>query len=557
MTSLFAKPDTRQLLEQTDSPSVGEALTDANEVGAGDSQISSRPRSQRTAAASVTEMAAVTPLQTSGFKAPTALPAIPKSLRARWQQGYGNWLAASDIIVVTGVVAAAHILRFGNVTSGSLWTGSASIAYSAVSIAIILAWTLVLAIYHTRAQQVIGAGPEEFRRVWTATLGMFGVIAVISTLFKLEIARGYLAIAFPLGLLALSVNRHVARMYLAAQRRRGRFTTAVLAVGEPISVTLLAQSLSRRPADGYTVVGACTLGGRQLENIVVPGLGPVPVFPYADDIRHAIAASRADTVALTSAAELGPEGIRDLSWQLEKLAVDLVVSPGIVDVAGPRLTVRPVADLPLIHVDKPQYQGAKRFQKRAFDVCFSLLALLAASPIMIAAALAVKLTSRGPVFYCAERIGLDGTPFRMIKFRSMVVDADQRLAELTDLNDSVGGVLFKIRRDPRVTRVGRILRRYSIDELPQFFNVLRGEMSVVGPRPPLACEVETYDHRVRRRLLVRPGITGLWQVSGRSDLSWEDSVRLDLSYVENWSMLSDLAIAAKTVGAVFCRSGAY
>nr|WP_231989745.1 sugar transferase [Mycobacterium sp. 852002-51057_SCH5723018] len=499
----------------------------------------------------------MTPLQTSGFKAPTALPAIPKSLRARWQQGYGNWLAASDIIVVTGVVAAAHILRFGNVTSGSLWTGSASIAYSAVSIAIILAWTLVLAIYHTRAQQVIGAGPEEFRRVWTATLGMFGVIAVISTLFKLEIARGYLAIAFPLGLLALSVNRHVARMYLAAQRRRGRFTTAVLAVGEPISVTLLAQSLSRRPADGYTVVGACTLGGRQLENIVVPGLGPVPVFPYADDIRHAIAASRADTVALTSAAELGPEGIRDLSWQLEKLAVDLVVSPGIVDVAGPRLTVRPVADLPLIHVDKPQYQGAKRFQKRAFDVCFSLLALLAASPIMIAAALAVKLTSRGPVFYCAERIGLDGTPFRMIKFRSMVVDADQRLAELTDLNDSVGGVLFKIRRDPRVTRVGRILRRYSIDELPQFFNVLRGEMSVVGPRPPLACEVETYDHRVRRRLLVRPGITGLWQVSGRSDLSWEDSVRLDLSYVENWSMLSDLAIAAKTVGAVFCRSGAY
>ena len=181
----------------------------------------------------------------------------------------------------------------------------------------------------------------------------------------------------------------------------------------------------------------------------------MPVFPYEADIQGAIAASQADTVALTSAGELGSEGVRDLSWQLEKLGIDLVVSPGIVDVAGPRLTVRPVADLPLIHVDKPQYQGAKRFQKRALDVSFSLLALLAASPIMIVAAVAVKVTSRGPVFYRSERIGLDGVPFRMIKFRTMVVDADRRLAEVVDLNDSVGGVLFKVRRDPRVTSGGQ------------------------------------------------------------------------------------------------------
>jgi exopolysaccharide biosynthesis polyprenyl glycosylphosphotransferase len=333
--------------------------------------------------------------------------------------------------------------------------------------------------------------------------------------------------------------------------------TTVLAVGEPKSVTALAQSLAQHPADGYTVVGACTPGAPQRGSIIVPGLGPLPVFPHEGDIRHAIAASQADTVALTSAADLGPQGIRDLSWQLEDLGVDLIVSPGIVDVAGPRLTVRPVADLPLIHVDKPQYDGAKRFQKRAFDVCFSLLLLLATCPVTIVAAVAVKLTSRGPIFYPSERIGLDGVPFRMIKFRSMVVDADRRLAEVADLNEGAGGVLFKIRKDPRVTPVGRFLRRYSIDELPQLINVLRGEMSVVGPRPPLPCEVETYDRRVRRRLLVRPGITGLWQVSGRSDLSWEDSVRLDLSYVENWSMLSDLAIAAKTARAVWRGSGAY
>ncbi|MDD4866692.1 MAG: sugar transferase [Mycobacterium sp.] len=459
--------------------------------------------------------------------------------------------------MVSGAVAVAQILRFGNMTRGSLLAGYPSVAYSAVSVLIVLAWALVLAISNSRAQQVVGAGPEEFRRVWTATLWVFGVIAIVSTSLRLEIARGYLAIAFPLGLLALSANRYLARVYVAAQRRRGRFMTAVLAVGNPRSVKALVQSLTQHPADGYTVVGACIPGVFKRENIDVPGLGSLPVFPYTSGIQHAIAASRADTVALTSAGELGADGIRDLSWQLEKLGVDLVVSPGLVDVAGPRLTVRPVADLPLIHVDKPRYEGAKRFQKRAFDICFALLALLVASPIMIAAAVMVKLTSRGPIFYRAERIGLDGVPFRMMKFRSMVVDADRRLSEVAELNESAGGVLFKIRRDPRVTPVGRLLRRYSVDELPQFINVLLGEMSVVGPRPPLRSEVETYDHRVRRRLLVRPGITGLWQVSGRSDLCWEDSVRLDLSYVENWSMLSDLLIAAKTVGAVFRGSGAY
>jgi exopolysaccharide biosynthesis polyprenyl glycosylphosphotransferase len=234
-----------------------------------------------------------------------------------------------------------------------------------------------------------------------------------------------------------------------------------------------------------------------------------------------------------------------------------VVSPGVVDVAGPRLTIQPVSGLPLIHVEKPQYSGTKRVQKRAFDLGVSMIVLLGALPVMIATAIAIKLTSRGPVFYRSERIGLDGKPFQMVKFRTMVDGADGQLEGLAALNESVGGVLFKIRRDPRITTVGRFLRRYSIDELPQFFNVLRRDMSVVGPRPPLRQEVDTYDDQVRRRLLVLPGITGLWQVSGRSDLSWEDSVRLDLSYVENWSITNDVLIAAKTVRTVFGGAGAY
>jgi exopolysaccharide biosynthesis polyprenyl glycosylphosphotransferase len=282
----------------------------------------------------------------------------------------------------------------------------------------------------------------------------------------------------------------------------------------------------------------------------------VPVYPD-DDLGAAIAASGADTVVLAAAERLGAHGVRELSWQLEKLEVDLVVSPGMVGLAGPRLTMRPVADLPLIQLDKPQYDGAKRFQKRAFDVSFSLLVLVAALPVLAVAALAVKLTSKGPVFYKSERIGMNGTPFQMIKVRTMVDDADQQRITLVRLNEADGGVLFKIRRDPRVTQVGRFLRRYSIDELPQFVNVLRGEMSVVGPRPPLPSEVRIYDDQIRRRLLLRPGITGLWQVSGRSDLSWDESVRLDLSYVENWSMMNDLVIALKTAGAVLSATGAY
>jgi exopolysaccharide biosynthesis polyprenyl glycosylphosphotransferase len=265
----------------------------------------------------------------------------------------------------------------------------------------------------------------------------------------------------------------------------------------------------------------------------------------------------ANTVAVTGTEHFGVDGIRKLLWQLEANDVDLVVSPGVIDVAGQRLIMRPVSGYPLIHVEKPQYQGAKRFQKRAFDFCFAVAALIAASPILLCAALAIKLTSRGPVFYASERIGLDGEPFTLLKLRTMVADADAKLPELSDQNDSPGGVLFKMRNDPRVTRIGKTLRRYSIDELPQFINVLKQEMSVVGPRPPLPREVDTYDCDIRRRLLVRPGITGLWQVSGRSDLSWEESVRLDLSYVENWSTVADLVIILRTVHAVLLRRGAY
>lgn len=479
----------------------------------------------------------------------------PWPSRRAWERRYAAVLRVTDVTVVIIAVSLAQWLRFGSVP----WSGFAVFdpGYAIVSVAVVIVWATFLWIYRSRATTILGAGPEEYRQVMTATMAAFGSIAIVSMLVKLDLARGYLAIALPLGLVGLLCSRKLARRVVATQRRRGRYLKSVLVLGESGPVRDLVQSLVRNPDYGYAVVGVCRPGHAGGGMVELPGVGKVPVFPDNGDLGECISASGADTVALTVTERLGPGEIRALSWQLEKLDIDLVVSPGMVGLAGPRLTMRPVADLPLIHLDKPQYKGAKRFEKRAFDVCFSLMVLLPALPVLIAAAVAVKLTSKGPTFYKSERIGMDGEPFQMIKIRTMVADADQQRIHLAELNEIEGGVIFKLRRDPRITPVGRFLRRCSIDELPQFVNVLRREMSVVGPRPPLPTEVETYDQDVRRRLLVRPGITGLWQVSGRSDLSWDDNVRLDLSYVENWSMMSDLVIAVKTVKAVLSGAGAY
>jgi exopolysaccharide biosynthesis polyprenyl glycosylphosphotransferase len=473
---------------------------------------------------------------------------------ARWRGRYTTALIMTDIVVVILALMSAQMVRLGPLVTP---LDAASIYFSMASFIVAVIWLSLLAAYRTRSPRIVGAGVEEYRRVVAATLATISVIAVALMIFRPEYARGYLAVAFPLGLLGLLLGRSICRRFLAAQRRRGRCVTSVLAVGDPRAVRRLVQSLAREWWYGYSVIGVCLTGRPAGGTIEIPGVGTLPILGDENDVDRAIAETNADTVALTATEHLGPEGIRELSWQLDELGVDLVVSPGVVDVAGPRLTMQPVSGLPLIHVEKPQYSGTKRIQKRAFDICVSFVVLLGALPVMMAAAIAIKLTSKGPVFYRSERIGLDGEPFQMIKFRTMVEGADAQVGTLATLNESIGGVLFKIRRDPRVTPVGRFLRSYSIDELPQFINVLCKDMSVVGPRPPLRREVDTYDDQVRRRLLVLPGITGLWQVSGRADLSWEDSVRLDLSYVENWSITSDLLIAAKTVRTVFAGTGAY
>jgi exopolysaccharide biosynthesis polyprenyl glycosylphosphotransferase len=282
----------------------------------------------------------------------------------------------------------------------------------------------------------------------------------------------------------------------------------------------------------------------------------VSVVGGFDSVARAVRLNSADTVAVLASPDLGPEQLRRLAWELEPTGADLMVAPSLVEVAGPRLSIRPVSGLPLLQVEQPQFTGARRFVKATFDRTLATLALLVLSPLLLTVGAAVRLSSSGPALFRQERVGRNGRTFTMVKFRTMVVDAEAKRDELLAQSDR-DGLMFKMRLDPRITRVGGLLRRYSLDELPQLINVVRGDMSLVGPRPPLPAEVAEYPQDVRRRLLVPPGLTGLWQVSGRADLSWEESVRLDLRYVDNWSLATDLLILWKTARAVLSGSGAY
>jgi exopolysaccharide biosynthesis polyprenyl glycosylphosphotransferase len=474
--------------------------------------------------------------------------------RSTWQRRYAATLRVSDFFVVSAAVLLSQFVRFGPTWTPTGYPHYYVTTYSALFIA---AWLCALVAFRTRSPRLIGTGLEEYRRVVTASLSTFGVIAIVSLLLKLDIARGYLALALPVGAIGLVLTRWAWHRQIISKRSKGHCQTAVLAFGELDAVEHLVEELTQDPTEGYQVVG-----------IAVPGYGPsrgehltigghaIPVVGGEAEMLRAIRTYGADTVAIAGTEHFGVRGIRRLIWDLEPMGVDLVVSTGVMDVALSRLVMRPTAGIPLLQIEAPQYRGSKKLQKRAFDLCFATAVLVVTSPLLLAISIAIKLDSRGSVFYTSERIGIDGRPFSMVKFRTMVQDVDRQLVSLLASNES-DGVLFKMKEDPRITRVGSFLRRYSLDELPQFINVLLDDMSVVGPRPPLRREVESYDCEVLRRLLVKPGITGLWQVSGRSDLSWNDAVRLDLSYVDNWSTVGDLLLIAKTVGAVVQKKGAY
>jgi len=333
-------------------------------------------------------------------------------------------------------------------------------------------------------------------------------------------------------------------------RVKGLMSASVLVVGDREHLTGLIKALQSVPAAGYHVVAACC--GDADESYI----GDIPVLGVESDAADIARRIHAKTVACTSSNRFDAGGLRRLGWALEGQDIDMVVVPRLTDVAGPRVLTRPVAGLSLLHVEAPVFAGPQLALKTAIDKVAAAILLIVLSPLFAVLAVLIKRDKGGPVFFRQERVGKNGETFPMLKFRTMVVGAEAMLSSLQDRSEGKGP-LFKLRDDPRITPVGAKLRKYSLDELPQIINVLRGEMSLVGPRPPLASEVQTYGNDVRRRLLVKPGMTGLWQINGRSDLSWEESVRFDLYYVENWSVMSDLIILWRTGRAVLRSSGAY
>ncbi|MFC3738654.1 sugar transferase [Paractinoplanes deccanensis] len=478
----------------------------------------------------------------AGLRAPSA--------RAGWQSRYVLSLYAVDFVVALAASSSALLLRFGAPNREPFVRD-----YLLLTCLIPIAWLACLALNRAYEPRHLFVGTDEYARVFRAGLALTAGLAIVSFSFDLRLARGYIIIATPLAIAVTLIGRYAVRQHLHRSWARGQRLHRVILVGHERAVADMTRRLGRERYHGLDVIGACLPPGPSRGGFV---LGLPPVYGTFDGVAAAVARSDADTVVVLSCPEIDGPALRRLAWQLERDEVDLIVASTLVDVAGDRTTIRPVDGLPMLHVEHPRLKGSARLVKAAFDRVGAFVLLLLASPVLavVAAMVAFGPGGRGPAIFRQERVGKDGRLFTLYKFRTMVVNAEARLIELRNLNDT-DGELFKMRKDPRVTPVGRWLRRFSLDELPQLVNVLKGDMSLVGPRPPLAKEVAGYPSDMLRRLVVKPGLTGLWQVSGRSDLSWEESIRLDLTYVENWSLAMDLTILARTVSAVVRSSGAY
>ncbi|MFL6164066.1 MAG: sugar transferase [Jatrophihabitantaceae bacterium] len=490
-------------------------------------------------------------LRPIGRSTPVAAPVrSDRDRRESWLPRYQRALVLVDLVTAAVSIFGAYLIRFGTHFDRPM---------NLLSLLLMpLGWIALVAFNHGYDNRFVGVGAIEFQRIFQAFLHVTALVAFASFVSHADLARGFVLVALPVTLLANLLSRYGARKWLHRQRAAGKAMKSVLLVGDAEAIVSFTNVLRDDRYVGMRVVGACVPTEMVSDTLTVETLAArnVPLLGDVDMVLNAVTRSGADTVAVVSSGRIGPEKLRSIAWQLEGSSTDLVVSPGLIEVAGPRLHILPVAGLPLLHVEEPTFSGFSRFVKGAFDRGVAALMLICLSPLFIALTLAVRLTSRGPAFFKQTRVGRTGADFTMLKFRSMYIDAEERLAELQGNSDG-NGVLFKMRHDPRVTRVGQLLRKYSLDELPQLINVLSGAMSLVGPRPPLPREVAKYEAHVHRRLLVKPGLTGLWQISGRSDLTWEESVRLDLRYVENWSMASDLLILWKTARAVLASSGAY
>lgn len=472
-----------------------------------------------------------------------------------WAKRYRQWLRWSDALIIAVTVIAAYSLRFEE--AGLVWRTPSASPYLIVTGVILFAWIMALEVHRTRDDRVLGIGLDEYRRVVDATRRVFGGVAILVVVSNVDVLGGYFSPALPAGAMLLLFSRWQWRKWLNMQRHFGHYLSKVIVVGERPDVEHVVKRLGEVSGAAYEVIGvALPVAPCGTELVIADKISPVLCTVNADELAAKVRETGANSVVVAGPLQGGARSVREIGWALERTKADLVLVSNLTNVAGPRIHRRPVEGLPLLHVELPQFSGVKHTIKRVMDVAVAATALVVLSPLMAWLSWVVSRDSEGPVFFRQERVGRDGQRFNMIKFRSMAATAEQDLAGLAKQNEG-SGPLFKIKNDPRVTRSGRWLRKYSLDELPQLWNVLRGDMSLVGPRPPLPAEVDDYETHARRRLLIKPGITGLWQVNGRSNLDWDESVRLDLYYVENWSLTGDFMILWRTAKAVMEPVGAY
>jgi exopolysaccharide biosynthesis polyprenyl glycosylphosphotransferase len=451
-------------------------------------------------------------------------------------------------MIVRGVLADAVTAAL--LMGLSVWVMSTHRQWLPVAmLAAALVWPSAVALANGYDAGRMGDGAEAFQSILRAGVGIVTALGVLSYTTEAVPLRRAVLLTVPATMVVTSVMRHLLRQSLHRERYRGRAMWRTVLVGEGHHLRRVHADLESRASHGFDVVGVCAPTAERDRLVGLDVLGTVSEVPQVV-VDHDI-----DAVIVVG-AQLSGSALRRLSWALERTGAQLLVEPGLVEVAGPNVSLRPAAGLSLLHLEAPSARTRRLVGKSILDRALGSLLLLCAAPVIGVAALAVRLTSPGPAFFRQTRMGVDGTTFTMFKLRSMVVDAEDRKRDLL-AESNRDGLMFKMHSDPRVTRVGAFLRRYSIDELPQLLNVVLGDMSLVGPRPPLTSEYEHYHDAVHRRLRVKPGLTGLWQVSGRADLSWEESVRLDLRYVDNWSLALDVLILWKTARAVLGRSGAY
>ncbi|MEX2548799.1 MAG: sugar transferase [Nitriliruptoraceae bacterium] len=464
-----------------------------------------------------------------------------------WRRQLGRWLAVGDAAVIALGSALAYLSRdaIGQTDLAVEFAGEVPVA-----IAITPLWLLLFHLAGAYRPEYLNAGGDAVRRFVAGVVA--GVLAIGFTSFLLNLQLSRLFVVFVAGyvLIGGALLRWALRRYVRTRQARGELVQRALLVGTDTDALQLAATLASDPDSSYQLVGY--LDDDRPAGEVVDGARVLGRPAQAE----AIAAEHGIGVVIVSPGGVSPGTLRDVTIALEGTPVDLAVAPSLFQVVTRRMTIETVGNVPILHVDQIRLGRFRQILKRSLDLVAATVLLIVTSPLWLAAAILVRTSSPGPVLFRQERSGRDGEPFQILKFRTMVADAEQRLAEVQHLNEA-DGVLFKIADDPRLTEIGRVLRRWSIDELPQLINVLRGDMSMVGPRPPLPDEVDRYEPWHLRRLRVRPGLTGVWQVSGRSDVPFDEAVRLDLFYIESWSLGTDLWLLARTIPAVLRRDGAY